>query len=33
MELRDYQKKITKKGLEILKTHKFLYLAIQQPQS
>ena len=29
MELRDYQKKITKKGLEILKTHKFLYLAME----
>jgi len=29
MELRDYQKEITKKGVEVLNKHKFLYLAME----
>ena len=29
MELRDYQKVITKKGVEVLNKHKFLYLAME----
>jgi len=29
MQLRDYQKNITKKGIDVLKKHKFLYLAME----